>query len=286
MTVRPLMAMGLAFVAASGVGEAWATDPEAEAVAEPRENLAGEANPGEADLADPAVPVAVPASAPPSADPAVPAAADPAATGPSPVERARAHYEEGMLLYKARDFSRARAAFERSHALDPLGDTLFAWAQATRLAGDCAAAEHLFARFVATGPPARQLEAARLARSRCVPAVAATTAVEDGKTVALETPARATRAWQSDVWGGALVGSGVAFALVGGALYLAARSSLTDDARNLGEKQADQRDAFMKRDLAVGAVVAGGILAVAGMGRYLRVWLARDNTGLTVAGHF
>lgn len=80
---------------------------------------------------------------------------------------ARRHYEAGLTAYAAKDFASARLELDAAYALDPRPEILFAWAQAARLQGDCAAARGLFERFNATGPPEAQVQAAELAMAKC-----------------------------------------------------------------------------------------------------------------------
>jgi hypothetical protein len=93
--------------------------------------------------------------------------ADPART---PTTQALTLYDEGMRRFAARELAAAAAAFAAAHALDSRPEYLFAQAQATRQGGDCVGARALFERFLATDPPARQVEATRLALARCTPA--------------------------------------------------------------------------------------------------------------------
>ena len=64
-------------------------------------------------------------------------------------------------------FRRRSQALRAAYALEPRREILFAEAQATRLGGDCRAAVPLYERFLATDPPPRQVEAARIALGRC-----------------------------------------------------------------------------------------------------------------------
>lgn len=96
----------------------------------------------------------------------------PAGAQPAPVVRpeARSHFEQGLRLYRAKAFRAAAGEFEVTYKLDPNRDVLYVWAQALRLAGDCAAAVALYERFLAAGPPKRESEVARTNMARCQPA--------------------------------------------------------------------------------------------------------------------
>jgi hypothetical protein len=84
----------------------------------------------------------------------------------------RAHYESAMEHYAAKEYEAALRELAVAYAAEPRREILFAQAQATRLGGDCAAALPLYEKFLATSPPARQVEATRIAVARCTDAVA------------------------------------------------------------------------------------------------------------------
>lgn len=86
---------------------------------------------------------------------------------------ARRLYDAGMQSYATRDYVAAAQSFAQAYAIDPQREILFAQAQATRLGGDCPAAVPLYRRFLATDPPARQVDATRIALARCETAAAA-----------------------------------------------------------------------------------------------------------------
>jgi len=84
-----------------------------------------------------------------------------------PTSRARALYQQGVSAYASRDYERAVEAFRESHGLEPRADTLFAWAQAERLSGDCPSAMVLYRQFLDGERTEVQAEAARQALIRC-----------------------------------------------------------------------------------------------------------------------
>jgi hypothetical protein len=84
----------------------------------------------------------------------------------------RAHYEAAMEHYAAKEYEAALRELAVAYAAEPRREILFAQAQATRLAGDCAGALPLYEKFLATAPPARQVEATRIAVARCAAAAA------------------------------------------------------------------------------------------------------------------
>jgi hypothetical protein len=86
---------------------------------------------------------------------------------------AAVHFDRGMAAFGERRYQEAASAFEEGFAVEPRRELLFAWAQAERLAGRCAAAVPLYERYLATQPAAPQVEAARIAMARCPPVVRA-----------------------------------------------------------------------------------------------------------------
>jgi tetratricopeptide (TPR) repeat protein len=89
---------------------------------------------------------------------------------------ARALYERGLSRYADHDFEGAVRDFEAGFAVEPRREFLFAEAQAHRLRGDCARAISCYERFLATHPPAIQIEATELGLQRCrAPAAGGTT---------------------------------------------------------------------------------------------------------------
>ena len=74
----------------------------------------------------------------------------PAWAAPSRKQRAeaKAHFERAAELYNQEDYAGAADEFEQAYELNPQVDTLFAWAQAERLAGDFSAAAELYQRLL------------------------------------------------------------------------------------------------------------------------------------------
>jgi hypothetical protein len=195
---------------------------------------------------------------------------------------ARRRYEEGMALYRARSFSGAARALGEAYALEPRRDVLFAQAQATRLAGDCAAALPLYQQFLDSDPPEQQIAATRIAMGRCESArpapVAAVVAAPPTPTPIARKPV------YRDLLGGALLGSGLAAAGVGAALMASARAVNEGATGQSGYADYASRRASAESRwrLGLGVVVAGAALAAGGAGRYLWVW----RHGLGVGGRF
>jgi hypothetical protein len=89
----------------------------------------------------------------------------------SPEPPSKQSFEVGVKAYQDGKFAEAAAAFEASYASDPQPDTLFAWAQAARKAGDCTTAIKLFDDLLAGGVAAENKDAVVASRQVCVDAI-------------------------------------------------------------------------------------------------------------------
>lgn len=219
---------------------------------------------------------------------------------------AKAHYDRGLELYRARDYAAAVQALEQGFALDPRREFLFAEAQALRLAGECARAIPLYQQFIESGPQPLQAQAARLGIDRCAPERtppakegAAAAGAKPGDSAspanagapppagspppaaapALPPPAPAERAvWWRDPWVLSAAGAGVV-ALGVGATALVASGRAADQARSpqtttYGEFDRLWSQAAERRTIAAVALAAGAGLLAAGGARAL--WLDRN----------
>src|SRR5947209_99422 len=104
--------------------------------------------------------------------------------------------QEASRLYDAKEYRESGAAYQRAYEIDPRPDSLYGWAQATRMAGDCQTAVPLYRKFLQGNPPAAHAAAARQNLARCVenePAQPAPTQ-----------PAPPMKPWYKDVAGAAL----------------------------------------------------------------------------------
>ncbi len=215
--------------------------------------------------------------------------------GPRPLQDARARtlFDRGLRLYQDKDFIAAAAQIEAAYNIEPRPDLLYMWAQTRRLGGDCAGAADLYRRFIATAPPATEIDRARKNLERCEPAPGAapvpgvpggpmaTTPVApiDSPIVILPLtmppaappPETLRTPWRKDKLGHIFVASGVVTGAVGFGLYQWARAA-QDTAASAGNYQdADRasRKVDLRQRLALGAAVLGTSLIIAGVVRYL-----------------
>src|ERR1051325_5156062 len=82
--------------------------------------------------------------------------AQPARDAPAMTPEARAHWEHGLAAHAARRYDTASAEFAACYRLSQRRECLFAWAQAARLSGDCAAAIELYRRYLGADVSPRQ----------------------------------------------------------------------------------------------------------------------------------
>jgi hypothetical protein len=67
--------------------------------------------------------------------------------------KAQAHYDKGIAHYAAKEYADAAAELASCYFIEPRREVLFAWAQAKRLAGDCASAAPLYRKYLETDAP-------------------------------------------------------------------------------------------------------------------------------------
>lgn len=194
-------------------------------------------------------------------------------------------FDRGLARYAAHDYPGAIADFQAGYALEPRREFLFAEGQARRLAGDCKGAIALYQRFLATGPPAVQVNATQIALGRCAQLLAERPEVVVVQPSRPATPPPPPPVWWRDRWGLALTGGGAA-ALAIGAGFLAGAYAARDDAEDapvLETYDARWSRAESRRAIAVGALVVGAGLGAAGITRFVLVRRRAKATERTAA---
>lgn len=174
-------------------------------------------------------------------------------------------------LIREGDYVGAAAAFGRRY--EETGDPafLFGQAQALRRAGDCRAAIEVFERFVATKPPAADIEASTDAIEACREILDEPEAPVEPPGAPEPTPMPKRpppRPWYTDPAGGVLVGLGAAIAITGAGLFGGSYARLA--------KRPSSEAGFEDRRSAVqalwgsglGLLAAGGTLIVSGAIRW------------------
>jgi tetratricopeptide (TPR) repeat protein len=216
------------------------------------------------------------AGAPAGAQPTAPAPAAPAPT-PTPIAdaRARALLEEGLALYAAGRYDEAIERFQAGFAIEPREPFLYALGQAERRRGDCRRAIEYYEAFARMTRAPEEAAAARVQVERCRATLATDPPPPPPRPAATVAPTAAprrppaTRTWRGDVLGHVLVGGGLVVAGVGGAIAWHARGQVGA----AGDGYADfQRAIDAEGRQTIGALIAGGGLALAAAGVVHYVW--------------
>jgi hypothetical protein len=174
------------------------------------------------------------------------------------------HFAEGLRLYAEKDFKGAARELALAYQEQNKQTTLFAWAQAERLRGNCAKSRELLSKYIAKGATGKQSEAAFKLMEDCTQSDDISDATDtsdttdttdttdtgagttgdtgntsdtgtdptdptgDGTSTDLDlttTTVDETKPWYRDWIGLSLLGVGAASAVVGGLNYSAALSS-------------------------------------------------------------
>jgi tetratricopeptide (TPR) repeat protein len=203
---------------------------------------------------------------------------------------ARAELDRGLAAYAEHDWEQAVAAFRAGYAIDPHPDFLFPWAQATRLAGDCAGALPLYRRAQEAASSKEDRADIERLIARCeedverdrppAPEVPEPTPPAPRREVAPdggEVTARSSSPWYTDRLGGALA-LGAAFGLATGAGFIVAakRADRDADAAETLDEFVGAADLADRRRLAGAITLAtGAALAAAATFRY--AWVAHHD---------
>jgi hypothetical protein len=223
---------------------------------------------------------------------------------PAMTADARAHWQRGLAEHAARHYQAASTEFAACYRLALRRECLFAWAQAARLAGDCATARELYRRYLdlQRDLSSRQADAARGQLAACEAQIAARTGDPSGPTGeprptpdprtsaaqpvadprgalaqpgASSAPPGADRSppsdappgspWYRDGWGDALAGGGVVAVAVGAAIYASARRDAAAGAPTYDLYMERFRGAETARRWALAAIGAGSALIASGV---------------------
>lgn len=89
----------------------------------------------------------------------------------APKKTAAKHFGDGLSLYSDKKYAEAAVELEMSYNLKNDQTTLFAWAQAERLDGNCDRSKELLTNYIAKGANAKQSKAAYELMEQCTPRV-------------------------------------------------------------------------------------------------------------------
>lgn len=202
----------------------------------------------------------------------------------SPKEDADKHFADGLRLYAEKDFKGASSALELAYNAQNKQTTLFAWAQAERLQGNCDKSKELLSKYIANGANPKQSEAAFKLMEDCTPAavtpddpvettdpnVGTDTTVTGNDPIGDVTTSTVDSSppWYRDWIGATLLSTGVVSTLFSAVSYSSALTS-EEDAKKAGVSY----DEFLKlrskaedaRTFSVVLGVTGGLLVGAGV---------------------
>ena len=221
---------------------------------------------------------------------------------------AKVHYDRGIAHYAAKEYAAASDELAKAYFVDPKREIVFAWAQAKRLAGDCASAIPLYRKYLASEPPKSTAEKAKQHLNGCealvapgaeidptLPAPAPEPVVTPEPVVAPAEPLPAgpppvvyrDKPFYSDVLGGVLVGSGLAGLGVGATFWV--MSNKSRDEADAAESYADYERAVDKgkqqRTIGIVGLAAGGTLLLGGVLRYAIHGGGKERVDVAIAPH-
>ncbi len=190
--------------------------------------------------------------------------------------QAKERLDRGVLRYTAKEYDAAIVEFRAGYAIEPRREFLFAWAQAERLRGNCAAATPLYRKVLAGQPSVQQREITRLHLERCRQLL--------------------PRPWYTDVVGDVLTLSGAGALAAGIGLYVVSARAEQDaaGATIYDDYAARVHTARVERAVGITGLVLGGALIVGGVVRYAlrgrggraRAALSISPGGLVLGGSF
>jgi tetratricopeptide (TPR) repeat protein len=191
------------------------------------------------------------------------------------------HFKNGSTLYEKGKFREAALAFEKAFDRNKDSQSLFAWAQTEKLAGNCKRANRLYRKLLDHEELAHgQRGAVEEVVAECVDIIAAAASAEQPTaTKHPEQPqqnpqlskAEAGPSWYADPVGMVLLGSGIVMLGAGTGLLIAADSkdSQADGAGNYGEFDDRLGTARTRTRLGIVALVGGGLLCGSSAAWYL-----------------
>lgn len=226
---------------------------------------------------------------------------------------AKKEFDKGVVAYQKGEFAAASTALGKSYKLEPDTETLFAWAQSERQQNKCESAIDLYNKLLALDMPAENKDAVRVKLDECKTIIAAKAPkvvepppreepVVEPVPVVVEPPPRIVtretrKPWYKDPIGDSLAIAGVVSLGVGGYFLYAAKQA-EDKSFESDAVFAEQQDKAESRGrLGVVFGVAGGVLIVSGIVRYvtrpstqestqLTGWVTESSGGVAAVGRF
>jgi hypothetical protein len=236
---------------------------------------------------------------------------------------AKKEFAKGVAAYQKGDFAAASTALGKSYKLESDTETLFAWAQSERQQNKCESAIDLYNQLLAKDMPAENKDAVRAKLDECKAIIAAKIVppVEPPKKVEpvptkvepvveepkppppVQDPPRITvketrGPWYKDAIGDSLTIAGVVSLGAGGYFLYAAKQAEDKSLENDAQFEEQQDKAESRGRLGVVFTVAGGVLLVSGIIRYvtrpssqesstqLTGWVDESSGGVAAFGRF
>lgn len=196
--------------------------------------------------------------------------------------------KDGVALYQNKQYRPAAIKFAAAYELEPDRDTLFAWAQAERLGGNCTRAVELYEKFLDMSPSSRQRDAANTLLDMCRAELTAARRAEEQEasgrkppddeedvepagTPLIEREPAEPRSWAGDWLGHSLTGVGAIGIGVGAGFLVSAYSKqdAADDAGSYEEYSATIDDARLHRTIGAVSGSVGFVLVGLGIWHYI-----------------
>lgn len=214
----------------------------------------------------------------------------PAAPAPSDDQYVRAVAQRVAEAMHEEKYALALAEIEKAERERPLPDFVFMRAKVEETRGNCVAAVSLYGRFLETDPKREDAEAARAGRERC----GADDEDEDAAPALPDVAPPSPRPWYADPIGGALVIGGTVAIGAGLGLFVQARADersgeradALEDYERLGARSRKLGIAAASVLAAGGALVLGGVIRYAIVGRRNREHDQRVTLGADLVLHF
>jgi hypothetical protein len=178
---------------------------------------------------------------------------------------AKQHLDRAVAYYEAHQYDAAIPEFRAGYAIEPRREFLFAWAQAERLRGNCAASVPLYKKVLASNPSPQQAEITRVHLERCMKLL--------------------PRPWYTDAAGDTMAAVAIVNLALGVGLYVASLQTERGaaSAMEYSEYAAQLHHATIERAVAITSLATGGALVLGAILRYsLRARSRRVRAALSV----
>ena len=184
--------------------------------------------------------------------------------------QAAAHNELALTAYSVKDYATAAREFEAGYQVDAAPSLLYGWAQSERLGGHCAEAIPLYRKYLEANVSPQSLEAARTNIAQCEQVIAPKAPPPPPPPP--EPVQQQPPPWYADPVADALAVGGIAGLAVGVTFLVKSHNteSSAGHAASLPAFQTALDDATTQKRIGYTALIAGGVLAGAGVFLWVR----------------